>query len=69
MTFPTDFMPDSPKPASFKLDRMVNVLRSVPVTGAHKAQTRQIAEGYWESDLDYNPMKDEHFGRSVYYFH
>lgn len=67
MTFPTDFMPDSPKPASFKLDRMVNVLRSVPVTGAHKAQTRQIGEGYWECDLDYNPMKEEHFGPLVSY--
>ena len=67
MTFPTDFMPDSPKPASFKLDRMVTVLRSVPITGAHKAQTRQIGEGYWECDLDYNPMKEEHFGALASY--
>jgi len=67
MTFPTDFMTDIPKPASFKIDRMVTVLRSVPITGAHKAQTRQIGEGYWECDLDYNPMKGDHFGPLVSY--
>lgn len=62
MSLPTTRMPDSPRPASFKVDRMSNVLRSVPITGAHRAQTRVIGESYWSVDLAYNPMREEHFG-------
>jgi hypothetical protein len=62
MSLPTTRMPDAPRPASFKVDRMSNVLRSVPITGAHRAQTRVIGESYWSVDLSYNPMREEHFG-------
>ena len=62
MSLPTTRMPDSPRPASFKVDRVSNVLRSVPITGAHRAQTRVIGESYWAVNLDYNPMREEHFG-------
>lgn len=62
MSLPTTRMPDSPRPASFKVDRVSNVLRSVPITGAHRAQTRVIGESSWAVNLDYNPMREEHFG-------
>ena len=65
MALPTLMLPDTVRPASYDIQRQTNVLSSVPITGAHRRQTRAIGEAYHTLSLKYHPMHRDEFAEIV----
>ena len=58
-------LPDSPRPASYKITKQSNVLVSSPIVGAHRSQTRLIGEDYHMVSLTYDPMSRDEYAPLV----
>lgn len=61
MAIPALRLPDHPRPSSYEITKLSNVLSSAPIVGAHRTQTRLIGEDYHTVSLSYNPMSRDEY--------
>jgi hypothetical protein len=62
MALPTVRLPDTPRPASFTIQKTQRILTSEPMSGKHRMQTRVIGEPFHSVALKYNPIHRDDFG-------